>query len=96
MTTARRPAPRPRTLQEDLLDDLRQATPMPAGPPAGHQPAPAPPAAAPAEPRSALGVELRVTPQRWTAVSWRSLPGWTGFVLSAGPVRLSIGVLPRD
>ena len=94
MTTAPPAGPRPtrsRTLREDLLDDLRHASPMPANRPAEHPPSAVPTGA----PATATGVELRLTPRHWTSVNWRLLPGRTGLVLSAGPVRLSLGLLSR-
>ena len=83
------PSPRPRTLQADLLADLRQAGPMPIPrPKAEHSALPAerPNPPVPETPT----VDIRVTPLHWSAPSIR--PGSTGtnFVLTAGPVRLSI------
>ena len=99
MTTAdeiRPRAKRPRALQDDLLDDLRQAAPMPV---------PHPPrrAAPPPEERRGTAwaqtstptptLELRVTLWQWSAPGVRRLRG--GVVLSAGPVRISLTGLVR-
>jgi hypothetical protein len=76
---------RHRTLQDDLLDDLRQAPVRPA-------PAPAPARdGAAAEPAPA--VELRITPRSWSAAGWTRRPGGDGVTISLGPVCLSLGNL---
>jgi hypothetical protein len=92
MTTAEQSTPRSgrtRTLQDDLLEDLRRAAPMPAAAPAADlpvlQPAERP---GPADPETPT-LELRVTPRRWTAPSARLLGG-SAFVIGAGPVRLCV------
>ena len=105
MTTTEPTAPRsrrPRTMQDDLLADLRQAAPMPIARPEAERPASAPvsaPALAPApaaaeRPESTapdtLTVEVRVTPLRWSAPSLRPRGTRTGLVLTVGPVRVSI------
>jgi hypothetical protein len=74
---------RRRTLQDDLLDDLRQAPVRPA-------PAPAPAQEAIA---AAPAVELRITPRAWSAAGWTRRPGGDGVTISLGPVRLSLGNL---
>ena len=89
--------PRPRSLQDDLLQDLRRTTPLPPGP--------ASPAARSRGERSADGgteraadaatVEVRVTRSRWTSLRVRSHPGRSGFEVSAGPLRLSLAVVDR-
>ncbi len=97
MTTADKIGPRakrPRALQDDLLDDLRQAAPMPV-------PHPVHPAAPEVRrgtawvqtptPRPTL--EVRVTLGRWSTPGVRRLRG--GVVLSAGPVRISLTGLVR-
>ncbi len=103
MTATARPTPRParsRTLREDLLDDLRQAAPMPAAPPAPDIPVPvvsaparsAPqPAArpAPAAPETPT-VELCVTPRLWWGFRMKTLGETPGVVIGAGPVRISL------
>jgi len=81
MTSTDVSAPRParsRTLQDDLLDDLREAAPM-AVPRAGTAPA--------ARPQE-LTVEVRVTPRSWSAPTLRTPADGTGLVMTAGPVRL--------
>ena len=82
---------RGRSLRDDLLDDLRQAptrVPTPGAAPMPELPAPA--ASAPETPT----VELRFTPRSWSPAEWTALPRGGGFVLSVGPVRLSLG-LPK-
>jgi hypothetical protein len=80
---------RGRSLRDDLLHDLQQGTPRPPTPttpaPAPHA-EPRPPFAAPAVTPS---VELRITPRSWSPLAWTSSA--RGFVVSAGPVRLSLG-----
>jgi hypothetical protein len=97
-TTA--PSRRPRSLRDDLLADLRQATPMPAArpeatpvPEAG-RPAPVL-ASVPAQPVDAADpgtptVDVRLTPRSWSAPSLRTRAAGPGVVLAAGPVRISI------
>jgi hypothetical protein len=92
--TAEKPVPRPapRSLQEDLLEDLRSSAPATAsGPRQGRRASPRRPSAA-TDPSPA--VELQVTPTRWTSPSVRAVPGGSGVLLAAGPIRLSL-VLPR-
>jgi len=85
--------PRPRSLQDDLLQDLRRATPLPprtasaAGRLRGEQPA--------GRTTDAATVEVRVTRSRWTSLRVRSHPGRSGFEVSAGPLRLSLAVVDR-
>jgi hypothetical protein len=84
------PRPRPRTLQDDLLADLRQAAPMPTA-----RPDVADSASVPAErsdhpsPETAT-VDVRITPLRWSAPSFRPRGTGSGFVVTAGPVRISV------
>jgi hypothetical protein len=76
-----------RTLQDELLDDLRQAPDRPAA-----VPVPAAGAArASAASESAPAVELRITPRSWTAAGWTRRPD--GVTISLGPVRLALGNL---
>ena len=84
------PAARRRTLQDDLLADLRQGPPVAAAPPA--PPARTAPATE-AAPGPAPAVELRITPRTWSAAGWRRRPGGDGVTLSLGPVCLSLGNL---
>ena len=99
----RRPAPdRPRSLQEDLLADLRQAAPMPAEPTIAPRtviartlpPSPLPvPAALPVLARATSTtptIELRLTRQRWSMPCLRQHSDAFGIEFSAGPVRLSL------
>ncbi len=94
MTTADKVRPRvkrPRALQDDLLDDLRQAAPMPVPQPV-HRAAPPPEerrgTAWVRTPMSTPTLELRVTLWQWSTPGVRRLRG--GVVLSAGPVRISL------
>jgi hypothetical protein len=82
-----------RTLQEDLLAGMRDAAPVAAaGRAQGPRPAPRRPATD-AEPVPA--VELQVTPTRWASPSVRSVPGRSGVLLCAGPIRLSLSLPGR-
>jgi hypothetical protein len=82
--------PRPRTLQEDLLADLRQTAPMPDPRPGAQRR----PKRAPDEPRTTPpGVELRVTRTRWLSPSMRLAS--KGLVVSAGPISVSLGLSGR-
>jgi hypothetical protein len=74
------------SLRDDLLHDLKQTprTPNPTTPAPQPEPRPAS-AASPATP----SVELRITPRAWSPLAWSSSAG--GFVVSAGPLRLSLG-----
>ena len=85
--------PRARSLQDDLLHDLRHTTPLPPRPSS---------AARPRGEQSgkdgrtdAATVEVRVTRSRWTSLRVRSNPGRSGFEVSAGPLRLSLAVVDR-
>jgi hypothetical protein len=80
-----------RTLQDDLLQDLRQTAPMPDPRPGAARSRPkrnpmessaAPPA-----------VELRVTRTRWLAPSMRLAS--KGLVVNAGPISVSVGFSGR-
>ncbi|MDP9460060.1 MAG: hypothetical protein M3Q22_07355 [Actinomycetota bacterium] len=88
-------AARPRTLRDDLLDDLRQAAPMPPPPP----PRAVLEDAVPGEritDQSRAGssrtptLELRVTPTRWWGLRIKTLGNGPGLVIGAGPVQLSL------
>lgn len=103
---SRPPAERPRSFQDDLLADLRQAAPMPAD--------------WPTAPRSVIArtlplssptsldtlpvlvrdihvtpptVELRLSRQPWSMPALRRRQGPPGLELSAGPIRLSMAYL---
>jgi hypothetical protein len=94
MTASANSAPeaaRPRTLQDELLQDLRQTAPM-------HDPRPGPsrPRAKQAPLATAAispAVELRVTRNRWLAPSMRLAS--QGVALSAGPISVSVGFTDR-
>jgi hypothetical protein len=86
-------SPRARSLQDDLLQDLRRTTPLPPRPSSaarsrGGQ-------AGTARSTEAATVEVRVSRSRWTSLRVRSNPGRSGFELSAGPLRLSLAVVDR-
>jgi hypothetical protein len=86
-------AVRPPSLQEGLLQDLLQTAPMPDPRPAAHRSRPRrtpPPGATQRTPP----VELRVTPTRWRAPGLRPGADGQGLVLSAGPLRVSVGLPP--
>lgn len=84
------PSPRPRTLQDDLLDDLRQAAPMPIGRlNVDHSSSVPAERSDPTDPATPT-VDVRVTPLRWSAPSLRVRGTRTGLALTAGPVRVSI------
>ena len=87
---------RRRTSGTDLLDDLLQA----ATPSQGPTPAtattvatvdPQPPSVPSSETPT---LELRLTPWSWALPAWRFLPAEGGWVISVGPVRLSVGFTP--
>lgn len=81
----------PRTLQEDLLADLRQTAPMPDPRPAAQRRTPRRPVeAGTASPR----LELRVTRTRWLSPSMRLAD--RGLVVSAGPISVSVGLSGRS
>src|SRR5215212_10559973 len=95
MTTAPRSGARPRSLQDDLLDDLRL----------GHDPPSAAQvtAASVASPTEAAlrvpavaptpAVELRITPRSWSSAGWTRRPEGDGLTVNLGPVCLSLGRL---
>jgi hypothetical protein len=82
---------RPRTLQDDLLQDLQQTAPMPDPRPGPARPRPKrnPMESSGAQP----AVELRVTRTRWVAPSMRLAS--KGLVVTAGPISVSVGVSGR-
>ena len=97
MTTAPRSGARPRSLQDDLLDDLRR------GPaPASAAPVTSPSVASP--PEAALraralvaaptpAAQLRITPWSWSSAGWTRRPEEGGLTISLGPVSLFLGNL---
>jgi hypothetical protein len=95
MTTTGQPTPRTaraRTLRDELLDDLRQAAPMPAARTAPavsvsvSRPVEQPPRPAPERPT----VELRATRKLWWGLRLKTLGEGPGFVVGAGPVQISL------
>ena len=87
---------RRRSLQDELLEDLRQGALRPAAAP----PPELPPEVSEASPRRSArsasptpAVELRFTPRSWSGVGWMRRPGEAGLTVSFGPVCLSLGVL---
>lgn len=98
MSTTKLSAPgsrRTRTLQDDLLDDLRQAAPLPVARPSPDHPVPKPADRPEATDPEALTVELRLTPRRWSAPSVRTRPAGAGLVVTAGPLHLHFRGLGR-
>ncbi|TFV86978.1 hypothetical protein [Blastococcus sp. CT_GayMR16] len=91
---AARPS-RTRTLRDDLLDDLRQAAPMPVARPARGVPVPIAAVPGTAEsplpaPAEAPTLELAVTPRLWWGLRMKTLGEGPGVVIGAGPVRISL------
>jgi hypothetical protein len=86
---------RPRTLQDDLLDDLRRAAPLPVARPSSDHPVPTPAERLESTDPEALIVELRLTPRRWSALSVRTPPIGTGLVVTVGPLHLHFRCLGR-
>jgi hypothetical protein len=95
MTTAPRSGARRRSLQDDLLDDLRRgpdsATSGTAAS-AASPPSTAPSAGALATARTAA-LELRITPRSWSSARWARRSDGDGLTISLGPVCLSLGLL---
>ena len=94
MTASANSAPeaaRPRTLQDELLQDLRQTAPMPDPRPGPARPLPKrnPMESSGAQP----AVKLRVTRTRWVAPSMRLAS--RGLVVKAGPISVSVGLSGR-
>jgi hypothetical protein len=98
MSTTKHSAPgsrRTRTLQDDLLDDLRQAAPLPVARPSSDHPVPTPAERLGSTDPEALTVELRLTPRCWSALSVRTPPIGAGLVVTAGPLQLHFRGLGR-
>jgi hypothetical protein len=93
MTTDNRlPGPsagRGRTMQDELLHDLRQATPMPIVPAAVEQTPSRPPEGPEPRDRQTPLLRVHVTLQRWSWPRARLLPGGSGLTVDIGPVRVS-------
>ena len=84
MTATARSTPRTRPLRDELLDDLRQAAPMPTAPPAPDIPVPV--VSVPETPT----LELCVTPKLWWGFRMKTLGETPGVVIGAGPVQISL------
>jgi hypothetical protein len=102
-STARSMRTRPmrtRTLGAELLEDLRQAAPMPVAQPAREVPVPVasvpaktdghPPAGA-----EAPTIDVQVTPRLWWGLRMKTLGEGPGVVIGAGPVRISLSGFRR-
>ncbi len=93
MTTDDRPpapsAGRGRTMQDELLHDLRQATPVPIVPTSVEQAPSRPPERRGPRERQTLLLQVQVTVQRWSWPRARLLPGGSGLSVGMGPVRVS-------
>jgi hypothetical protein len=84
-----------RTMQDELLHDLRQATPMPTLP-ATLEHAPQRPQERPvACDGNTPSLHLDVSLQRWSWPRLRVLPGGPGLSVGLGPVRLSCALRGR-
>jgi hypothetical protein len=93
MTTDNRPpapgAGRGRTMQDELLHDLRQATPMPIVPTAVER-APSQPLEGPRpQERQTPLLQVEVTLQRWSWPRAHLLRGGSGLSVGIGPVLVS-------
>ena len=91
-TDDRSPAPsagRGRTMQDELLNELRQASPMPIVPTAVEK-APLRSLEGPGPRERQIPVlQVEVTLQRWSWPRARLLPGRSGLSVGIGPVRVS-------
>ena len=97
MTTAPRSGARPRSLQDDLLDDLRRGPDRAGAAPVTASSVASPPEAAPRvsalAPTPTPAVELRITPRSWSSAGWTRRPEGDGLTVNLGPVCLSLGRL---
>ena len=97
MTTAPRSGARPRSLQDDLLDDLRRGPDRASAAPVAAPSVACPPEAAARVsalvPASTPAVELRITPRFWSSAGWTRRPEGDGLTINLGPVCLSLGRL---
>ena len=108
MTTSDRTTPgavRARTLRDDLLDDLRQAAPMPTAPPmrdvsielspvrvvSVREPVDPPAPAGPETPT----IDVRVTPLQWWRPRITTLDDGSGLVVGVGPVQVYLAGFRR-
>lgn len=71
-----------RTLQDDLLQDLRATAPVPTVPPAATVP--------PVYPSTPV-VELRLTPLRWSPLRAEPVVDRSGLRVSVGPLQIFVG-----
>ncbi|MGY1640595.1 hypothetical protein ACI782_05605 [Geodermatophilus sp. SYSU D00703] len=83
---------RGRTMQDELLHDLRQATPMPVVPTAVEQAPQRPPERPDPRDRQTPSLCLHVTLQRWSWPRLCLLPGDVGLSVGVGPVRVSLAL----
>lgn len=93
MTGRQTHTPRAQTFQEDLLQDLRLTTPVPDSPSSG-SPVVVPETPAAEDRERTPTIEVRVTPTRWVLPSLRQAAGGRGMVLCAGPLSVSVALLP--
>ena len=97
MTTAPRSGARPRSLKDDLLDDLRRGPDHASAAPVTAASVACPPEAAPNVPALAPAptpaVELRITPRFWSSAGLARRPDGGGLTINLGPVCLSLGRL---
>lgn len=93
MSTTQQATARPmrtRTLRDDLLDDLRQAAPMPAAQPAREVSVPVTVEQGRGKDAGAPTVDIAVTPRFWWGLRMKTLSEGPGVVIGAGPVRISL------
>ncbi len=97
MTTAPRSGAPSRSLQDDLLDDLRRgpahAGAAPVTPPSVALPMEAAPNAPALAAAPTYAVELRITPRCWSSASWERPAEGDRLTINLGPVCLSLGRL---
>ena len=97
-TDDRPPAPREgrgRTMQDELLQDLRQATPMPIAPTTVERAPRRPPEGLVTQDRHTPSLHLHVRLQRWSWPRLSVLPGAPGLSVGIGPVRVSCALEGR-
>jgi hypothetical protein len=75
-------------LQDDLLQDLREAAPAPAS---SSVPDAAGATPSPPQPPGAAAMEVRVTPRTWAGPTAALSPDGTAVVLGIGPVQIRFG-----
>jgi hypothetical protein len=97
-TDDRPPAPhegRGRTMQDELLQDLRQATPMPIVPTAVERAPRRPPEGLATHDRHTPSLHLHVRLSRWSWPRLSVLPDASGLSVGIGPVRVSCALERR-